>query len=234
MPTDERAKGFYVSTWQGHIDGATWQAIKNAGYSYVHIRASHGLNKDEYFAANWEGAGAVGLLRSVWHYLVPDLTGQALFFLDIVGDRVPELGHYGDFEEGALTLEKCQSFLTAMENHGIHCNVYTSAGWLNPRGTPDWADRNLWVAHWTTATEPLIPNAWLTWEFWQHTGAEWNEIIGANVCYDRYNGGEADLLAKYLPEPPPDDDDEVRALIVEARAKLLEADNLLVQALALL
>ena len=200
------AHGFFVSYWQGVIAPEQWAALKNAGYSFVHIRASHGQKKDPYFARNWDYAGAAGLLRSVWHYLTPYEHAQAAFFRSIVGDRQPELGWYGDFEEGALTLTKCEQFLAALDNtFGIHAGVYTGPGWLDKRGTPNWSDRNLWVAHWTTEAEPLLPKTWSkarrTWEFWQYAGGTWNDIVRANVCYDRFHGTAADLLENYGTQP---------------------------------
>jgi GH25 family lysozyme M1 (1,4-beta-N-acetylmuramidase) len=200
------ARGFYVCYYQGVIAPEQWAAIKRAGYSFVHIRATHGQMRDPHFARNWDNAGEAGLLRSVWHYLTPYQHAQAALFRTVVGDRVPELGWYGDFEEGALTLSKCQQFLDALDkNFGIHAGIYTSARWLNARGTPNWGDRNLWIAHWTTAANPALPRAWTkagrTWEFWQHAGGAWNDLVKANVLYDRFHGTEAELRKKYGTQP---------------------------------
>jgi hypothetical protein len=135
-PPDDRARGFFASDHQGAIPAAKWREVRALGYSYVHLRASAGLAADGQFAANWDGAGAAGLLRSAWHYLVPGVDGQARFFLDAVGDREPELGLYGDFEERDLTVDKCEQFLAALDAAGVRAGVYTSAGWLDPRGSP--------------------------------------------------------------------------------------------------
>lgn len=205
-PLDQRAKGFFVSEYQGTLTEDDWHAIRAAGYSYVHIRSSSGLHVDPTFAANFDNAGKAGVLRSVWHYLTNGDQGQAGIFHNTVGDRVPELGFYGDFEAADLTVAKCESFLAALDNNfGIHAGVYTSAGWLNPRGSPSWGDRPLWVAHWTSAENPVLPNPWVTYEFWQYAGGAYDPAVDANVCQDRYRDTQAVLYSKYGEPLPPEE-----------------------------
>lgn len=216
-PTEDRAKGFYVSWWQGNpID---WQRVWDAGYRYVMIRATYikdgALAVDDYFEDNWAGAGEVGLLRGVWHYLTEEPAGQAPFFVNNVPE-IPELGYYGDIEDESLTGAKVRAFLQAVDKHlatkwgdiGLKCNVYTSRyKWDSQIKVPAGVEegRLLWVANWTDADEPILPDDWDTWEFWQWTaGTETIPGVPGKVLLDRFNGTEQELYDKYgEPAPPP-------------------------------
>ena len=203
-PPPERARGIDVSQWQLDID---WQAVADSGVEFVFMRATVGLRVDPYFTQNWQGAGDAGLLRGVYHYLEPDTTGQAAHFVGTVGDRVPELGYWGDLEASALTADKCKAFLEAADRNIIEqvgrgwmstCNVYTAKGFFDRFGTPDWVEgRKLWVAHWTDADEPTLPAAWDEWEFWQTTSDGSVPGIEGRVDLDVYNGTSAELEAEY-------------------------------------
>src|SRR5262245_48557955 len=75
--TPNNPKGLDVSYWQGNIN---WTSVKNAGISFVIIRAGHGdsantgltaTGVDVNFAANWAGAKNVGLVRGAYWFVVP-------------------------------------------------------------------------------------------------------------------------------------------------------------------
>jgi lysozyme len=208
-PVAERARGIDVSQYQGAID---WQAVKASGVEFAFIRATVGLRVDPYFAANWTGAGAAGLLRGVYHYLEHDSDGQAVHFVRTVGDREPELGYWGDLEQTELTADKCKRFLEAVDRNLVEagrpycCDVYTRASFFDKFGTPDWTEgRLLWVAHWVDWPEPLLPMAWSEWEFWQTTSDGAVPGIVGRVDLDVYNGDSTALHNAYggeLPEEP--------------------------------
>ena len=60
------AAGIDVSVYQGVID---WQAVKDDGVQFAMIRVgSHKKGIDTQFAANMQGANAVGLRAGVYYY----------------------------------------------------------------------------------------------------------------------------------------------------------------------
>lgn len=199
-PPPERARGIDVSQWQGEID---WQAVAADGIEFVFIRATVGLRTDPYFTQNWTGAGEAGLLRGVYHYLETGTPGQAKHFVETIDLREPELGYWADLEHGDLSADKCRGFLEAVDHHlnylgDYHCDVYTSRGFFDRFGSPEWVDgRWLWVAHWTDAPEPTLPAAWDEWEFWQQTSQGSVAGIEGRVDLDVYNGTAKDLYSIY-------------------------------------
>ena len=201
-PPPDRARGIDVSQWQGDIN---WQAVADSGIEFVFMRASVGLRVDPYFAKNWQGAGDAGLLRGVYHYLEHDSTGQAKHFVNTVGERVPELGYWGDLEQAELTASKCAAFLEAVDrnlNYGDDtirdCDVYTRASFFDKFGTPEWAaGRLLWVADWRDVDKPALPKAWDEWEFWQHTSDGAVPGIVGRVDLDVYAGTPEQLQSVY-------------------------------------
>ena len=211
-PVDQMAWGVDVSDHQGTID---WQKVAGAGCSFALIRASvcrsdGTLVPDGHFLANWNGAGAVGLRRGVYHYLGTEQRGQAAFFVGVVGDREPELGYWADLEHNGLDSGRCGEFLEAVDRNLAGrgtCNVYTRAQFLDRWGTPAWTwGRLLWVAHWTVIDTPTLPNAWDDWEFWQYSNQGVVAGIPARVDLDRYNGTVAEFHEQYGGEPyvPPE------------------------------
>jgi lysozyme len=202
----DHARGFDCSSYQGDIN---WAAVAD-DFSFVFIRASAGQTPDEKYARNYDGAHEQGLLCGAYHYLRQELDRQAQVFYDAVGDRIPELGYYGDLEQTTLTADKCRLFLETMDTKTQEIQgweswrptgIYTSASFFNKFGTPSWTSgRKLWVAHWDVA-EPTLPNAWAQWEFWQTTNH--GVVAGKTMDLDEYNGDLDDLLDEYGPEEPP-------------------------------
>jgi lysozyme len=69
--------------------------------------------------------------------------------------------------------------------------IYTSPYFWNSYMLPNptWASQyDLWVAHWTTKLEPLLPNGWSTWTFWQYSDDGIIPGIPSKVDLDRFNG----------------------------------------------
>lgn len=196
-PVTDYAKGFDCSDYQGDIN---WDAVTN-DFSFVFIRASAGLTADDKYVRNFDEAGDRGLLRGAYHYLRQELSGQALFFYNTCGARVPELGYYLDLEQAELTADKCKLALETVDTWTKQTTgIYTRASFFNKFGSPLWAQgRKLWVASPGQPT-PVLPQAWSTWEFWQ-TGQ--GPVAGQTMDLDSYNGDEESLFDNYGPEEPP-------------------------------
>ena len=79
---------------------------------------------------------------------------------------------------------------------GVRGVIYCSPSfWKNYMGDTGWFASNgytiLWVAHWTTASSPIVPAAnWggKSWTFWQYTSDGTVPGISGRVDLDRYNG----------------------------------------------
>ena len=99
--------------------------------------------------------------------------------------------------------------------------IYTSPGFFD-RQLPltNWAWRQpLWIAHWTKAEQPRLPNVWRnhkkSWTFWQHSADKngLGHLYGVatkSMNLNRFNGSAAQFMKRYkltsLPkpvEPPP-------------------------------
>jgi GH25 family lysozyme M1 (1,4-beta-N-acetylmuramidase) len=195
--------GLDVSVYQGTIN---WTSVKNAGISFVIIRAGHGptTGVDTNFAANWAGAKSVGLVRGAYWYVSPSaspsLTANAqavaTTFVNTVQPKAGDLRLTLDLEDTStgLTTTQIQTWMQACVTQiqsMTHLTpiIYCSPG-LWPQLMPASATNMgcpLWVAHWTTASSPTLPSAWTTYAFWQYSDN--GNVGGLNpVDQDRSNG----------------------------------------------
>lgn len=190
-------KGIDVSKWQGDID---WQAVADSGIKFAIIKATEGTSYvDPYFAANWEGAKAAGLLVSAYHMLWPSLLAekQAAHFLATLGDRKadlplvldaerPAVGNIGAFvEEMALAVEAADGrkpFIYTAQNYWN-----THVGWA-----PGWADYPLWVADYDAAS-PAMPTGWDSYTIWQYSSTGRVAGISGNVDLNLFQGNLQEL-----------------------------------------
>jgi lysozyme len=167
------------------------------------------MYRDPYYATNRAQAKAVGMLVGAYHFADPDATpgdaiAEADHFVDTAtpatGDLLPVL----DLEvSGGLTTTPLQAWVQAFldrvyERTGIRAAIYVSPSfWSTYMGnTATFALSGypvLWVAHWTTAVEPIVPAAnWggQGWTFWQYTSSGHVAGIGDGVTtrvdLDRY------------------------------------------------
>lgn len=197
-----RAKGIDVSKWQGTID---WAQVKADGIDFAIARTSHGFNdRDATFTRNWVGMKANGIVRGVYHYLLPqqDAVAQADLMVDMInaagGLEPTDLSPVLDLEDrGGLTaaqvMAKADAFLARVRARtGRYPMIYCSPGFWNPLAAAPHSDNPLWVAHWGVAA-PTIPSGWRAWTFWQTSATGRVAGINANVDTDFFNGSVADL-----------------------------------------
>jgi lysozyme len=191
----------------GEID---WTEVAKSGYAFVFIKATEGKSLiDPAFKRNWDGAGAAGLLRSVYHFYRigtgPDVQAD-LFLSQAVfspGDLPPLL----DLEEvpgGASTTTPNLVFDMATwlariaAASGRQPIVYTPRGFaakyyseltsLNrfPVFIPDYA---------RGAAAPRVPSSWDVWTFWQSRDDARVPGVRMTVNLDYFNGSVTDLRA---------------------------------------
>jgi lysozyme len=194
------AKGVDVSYHQGGtID---WQQFRANGISFCFLRASVGLSADEMYQHNHACAGEAGILRGSYHYLFSeaDQKDQAqVFALTLLQGELPPAV---DVEQDGLTEAKVRTFVDEFEAlSGQKLIIYTSQSkWheLVGRHTPWVSDYDLWVANYGVSGEPLLPDAWDTWTFWQHTDQGRLPGYHSNLDLNYFSGDEAALRAYAL------------------------------------
>lgn len=212
--------GVDISYWQGAVDFAKLKSK----VSYAYIRAGYGNDFidprcDEYRA----GCTAVGLPYGLYWYAKPgkDFKKHAQNFWIKWHEAPGDLPPCFDLEEtGGLLKTALDGWLQKMYNEfnqlaGIGAAeemTYTSPGWcdraLGQVGWLKWT--KLWVAHWTTASEPALPKEWavpgMTWENWQWSAVGKGSDYGATSRYIDLDRGKFEL-----PQPPtPPGGDELK------------------------
>ena len=227
--SDWEVVGTDVSYWQGEID---WSVMKQkAQFSF--IRAGYGNSWiDPFLHENSDEADAAGVEYGIYWYVKPgkDWRKHAESFAAQYGASSGKLPPVADIEStGGLTKSELNNWLTKFVNKfeeltDTKLMIYTSPGfWNSNMPMTNWAKwLKLWVAHWTTADAPILPNDWTdinnprTWEFWQWTSKGTGREYGAsstNIDLNRYHGSVAEFNAEYgtsispingeVPEPPP-------------------------------
>jgi GH25 family lysozyme M1 (1,4-beta-N-acetylmuramidase) len=196
-------QGLDVSDFDGTVD---WIRVKQAGYTFAFAKATEG---------EMEG---VGIIRGAYHFFRPtiDAKAQAKHFLDYVNSVDPigvndlppviDLEHYpASVEQQWNSLSKpervqrVKKWIDVIESEiNRKPIIYTSYGFWNGwmRGVRDFSGYPLWVAHYTPNPQPLIPNEWDRWTFWQYSDhAEIPGILESREDVNRFNGSLSDLIA---------------------------------------
>ena len=204
-PTTSYVDGIDVSYHQGGID---WRQVAIAGKKFAFIRATAGtLTADSAYIANYWGAHDAGLAVGSYHFANPDFAlndavNEASWFLQTSviwsGDLVPvlDLEVSNGLDPGSLTAW-AQTWLGQVSAAtGVRPIIYTNPNfWATSMANTDWFARNgysvLWIANWTTASDPSVPAgnwAGAGWSFWQHTSAGTVPGITGLVDLDRFDG----------------------------------------------
>jgi lysozyme len=206
--------GIDVSHYQTAVD---WNAVSSGGDVFAFAKASEGGTvKDMYFADNWAGMKAAGLLRGAYHFFHPssDAQAQADFFLQRLAEAnggSPLLAQ-GDLP-AALDLELTDGVAPADIIAGaslLLAAVQAATGrvpllysfvnfWQTTMGNPpDLSAYPLWIAH-LNVSAPTVPGGWPNWLFWQFDKQSVTGVPGAAVDLDAFNGTPHDMqsLAGY-------------------------------------
>jgi len=219
-------EGVDVSTWQGYID---WEIMAEKA-AFVIIRAGYGNNYiDPRLDFNVSSAAALGVPYGLYWYVKPgkDAAKHAQTFAGLVADYGSKIEPTFDLEEtGGLDKNALYNWYAKLYNKfqeysGLQLDqimTYTSAGFLD-RSIPltnflKWS--KLWVAHWTTASQPIIPQEWAksgkTWTYWQYSAKGDGIAYGAqskSIDLNRKNEAAPE------PEPPPGGEVVIPKKIVE-------------------
>jgi len=194
--------GIDVSKWQGNID---WAKVKGAGVKYAFIRVSDGITTiDAQFPPNWAGAAANGIPRGVYQFFRPnrDAVDQAQIVIDHLdlygmGELPPvvdveatgELAPADVAKQVGLWIDEIESTL------GVRPIIYSgSYFWDDHVNSSAFADYPFWIAHYTSAECPRLPQDWADWTFWQYSSTGSVNGIAGNVDMNRYAGTLDELL----------------------------------------
>ena len=158
--------GIDVSYWQGDID---FNAVKNAGCSFVFIRAAHhsdSIYPDENFTKNIEGASNAGLDVGVYFYSScsspEEAREHAQWVIDKLGGRELQLPIAFDWESfdrfqrfgmSIHDLNLCyDAFREVIEENGYKAVLYSSKAFLESFWEDD-NSREVWLAHYAEETD---------------------------------------------------------------------------------
>jgi lysozyme len=194
------ALGIDVSKAQGTV---SWPAVTGAGYVFAYIKATDGQDYvDPDFKANWTGAAQAGLLRGAYHFFraedSPEV--QADFFWNTVnGMGDGELPLVVDIEKNmdqtnSVVLSNLTQFLQDLERlSGRQPMIYTYTSFWNGLGSGGFGNYPLWIAEYTTAPAPVLPNGWTNWVFWQHAQDGKVSGVTGDVDLNVFNGSADEL-----------------------------------------
>jgi GH25 family lysozyme M1 (1,4-beta-N-acetylmuramidase) len=219
------AKGIDVSNWNGTIN---WTKVAHAGYRFAIAKATESTTFDDStYAANRSGSEAAGLAFGAYHFARPSganlaavtasAVAQADHFVGVATPQPGELPPVLDLEAtGNLPAGRLEAWTEAWAQEvyarlGVHPLVYSSpAFWQEHLGNSTAiaaAGTPLWIAHWTSASNPWVPaQNWngLGWTVWQWTDCVSVPGIAHCVDGDRMNSpSPASLtIAPYSQDPP--------------------------------
>lgn len=253
LSTPSKVRGVDLSHWNGEVD---FVALKNSGIDFVILKATEGTGwVDEKFNDYWQSAYNVGLSIMTYHFFRSQYGGsqQATHhrdtlinsgFLGTVNYKSPVMWADVETSDGATVSQRQNRLLafhqtiTGMKYQSGH---YSSPYlWNSLIGNVSWAaDYAGWDAHWTSASEPVLPAGWTrastrVWQYGIYPTHSWVAPVygtpGAVDCNWFY--GTLQELNEWLGVtiPPSDCCDEMKAEIARLEAEInaikLEVYNL--------
>ena len=227
-----------------HQGTLTPSLLKSSGLEFAILKATEDVAfVDPTFSENWQKLLEGGFeVLGTYHFMRQNFGGasQANHHLSIIQPLIDALDGkiippFGDVEtaDGATLAQirnRTLAFNQTIENNFKKGGDYSSPGlWSNLIGDVDWAqDYFNWVAHWTSAPNPVMPVGWSAekTKFWQYGVAQkhsWVEPIqgteSIEVDANRFFGTMAELkeYVGIVPDPP---DEELQKQIDELKAEI--------------
>ncbi|MBX7100547.1 MAG: hypothetical protein K1X89_22710 [Myxococcaceae bacterium] len=198
----------------GYQPNTNWAQVKAAGKQFAIIKATEGTGYvNPYFARDWAGTKANGMIRGAYHFFRPgtNAVAQADHFVSTMG----ALGD-GDLP-GMLDLEvtdglgpsavaaAVRAFVDRVEQRsGRRPIIYTGYYFWNGQvGNPQgYGSYPLVMAAYVSGC-PLIPDEWSKFTMWQYSSSGSVSGVSTRVDLDVFNGTLADLQALARPPAPP-------------------------------
>lgn len=206
------------------IDISFWQAPTAIDYdlladnvSGVILRACYGTSKDTAFERHYAEFAARGVPVGAYHYIIgsQSMSRQAVAFATILDGKDLKLGTWMDVEDTRsgtrLYRNQVLEYAALVPDSGI----YTSRSrWHEIMGGAYLTDRKLWVAHYTTASQPLMPVGFDSYWLWQYSSTGRLDGYAGNLDMNRFGGSEQEWLAWIGGEVPADPDKLFDAKVV--------------------
>ena len=208
--------GMDVSAFQGNVD---WSAAARTGGQFVYIKASESTGYlNPYFAQQYNGSEAAGLIRGAYHFALPDRSSgatQANYFVDNGGGWSPdgytlppmldiEYNPYGsscyNLSAAALSSWIAEFSTTVHTRTGQFPTIYTTRDWWDTctGSNPGFATTNaLFIANYSTSPG-LMAAGWGSQSIWQYSD---QGVFPGDQ--DVFNGTAAQLRAFAGAAPPP-------------------------------
>ena len=224
--------GVDMSHWNNERD---FQKIRNSGIDFVILKATEGTGfKDATFDPSWRNALDNDLAVMPYHFFRSNYGGsvQVKWCLDNIQDFLSTVNGktiiWNDVEtsDGASISQRQNRLLASHQT--FSANGFKSGNYSSPYlwnllvGNVPWANDYLqWVAHWTSAGEPILPLGWSRekTKFWQYgiypTYSWAKKVEGAGtVDVNRFYGTVKELYELLgVVAPPMDCCEEIRAEI---------------------
>ncbi|MHC3468448.1 lysozyme [Streptomyces sp. 7R007] len=182
-------KGHDVSSHQKNVD---WSAAKAKGATFVYVKATESTTyRSPYFARQYDGARAAGIIRGAYHFARPDTSSgraQADFFVGNGGAWTadgwtlpPALDiEYNPYDARhkcyGLSKSAMAGWIRSFSDEvrrltGRRPVLYTTTHWWNActGGSRAFAaDHALWIARHGSSDAGALPAGWSLWTFWQY------------------------------------------------------------------
>jgi lysozyme len=221
-------QGIDVSNHQGRVD---WAAAARAGVKFAGIKASGGVRfVDRYYVENLHGCLDHGIVPIPYHFEHDSPYGngvaEAEHFLDVIGtDLTGCFPPCLDLEVplGGYEYEWAVAFLETVERvTGVIPSIYGSSGNLEPwlRNDKRFVRYPLWVAHYTSKSQPWVPGPWRDWTIWQYSSTGRVSGVSGNCDMNRFNGDEADLRSFVIGQEDEVTDEDVKKIAAEVVKQL--------------
>lgn len=181
---DTFLNGIDISHWQKEID---WPAaVNDTTVKFVIAKATEGATwQDPKFHSNWQAMKQHGVpIIGAYHYfrgtsLPADQANNIVTQLKQVGfNHADDLFSINVAKQDRLNPSEVADYLLWIMSNLTSpiiqekVIIYTSPDWWNSH-VQDLGHRlsqhPLWVAHWTTAAQPRLPDGWSDWMIWHHS-----------------------------------------------------------------
>lgn len=215
--------GVDISSWQTDIttpQKVDFVKMKDAGCSFVFMRAFFGLSKDRDFGYYWESTKNVGLPRGAYMFPITSLsiTEQTKAFVNLLKQDKGEIYPVLDVEAYKGSVHSANELKTSIkiieDGLGTIPMIYTGYYvWRDSvAGSNDafFKKYPLWIA--TYATKPMVPPPFTTWLFWQTSdkgdGLKYG-VESKNIDLDYFNGTQEDFNKLFGTNVSPVDPDPI-------------------------
>jgi len=214
--------GIDISKWNWPMDFT----ITNGKVEFIFIRGGYGWFDDTYAYIYINECEKYNIPYGIYWYLWPgdDLQKQLDAFVACLQEYNWSLPPVADFEQTKLeqlgTTNWIREFMAKLQSRvSQKVMIYTSPGFWNSKVLRnDWAKKYyLWVAHWTTALEPILPADWDRAVFWQRSangngkGPEYGSGGDRDMDINFFTGTLTEWASWVTEEekPPPEPDNPV-------------------------